>query len=61
MNRMDRLPMRDVRMAPSACMIPGFVMVSCHSMMASCAIMVLGGLAMMLGGFFRHAKTSYAV
>ena len=61
MNRMDRMPMRDMGMMPCALVIPRFVVVGCHSMMASRVFVVLGGLAMMLGGFFGHGKTSDAV
>ena len=51
-HRMDQVPLRDMRMVPSALVIPSFVVVGCCSVMASSVIVVLRGLAMMLSGFF---------
>ncbi|HMD50328.1 MAG TPA: hypothetical protein VKG79_14560 [Bryobacteraceae bacterium] len=51
-HRMDQMPVRDMRMVPSALVIPSFVVVGCRSMMSSGVIVMLRGLAMMLGGFF---------
>jgi hypothetical protein len=51
-DRMGRMSLRDVRMMPSALVIASLVVVGCCSVMASSVIVVLRGLAMMLGGFF---------
>jgi hypothetical protein len=55
-DRMDVMPLRNVRMVPSLLMIPSFMVVGCRSMMTSGVIMVFRGFAMMLSGFFGPGK-----
>ena len=55
-DRMDVVPLRNVRMVPSLLMIPSFMVVGCSSMMTSGVIVVFRGFAMMLSGFFGHGK-----
>jgi len=55
-DRMGLMPLRDVRMMPSALVVPSFVVVGCCSVMASSVIVVFRSLAMMLGAFFGHEK-----
>ena len=60
-DRMDEMTLRDVRVMAGFVVISSFVVVGGRSMMASSVIVVLRGLAMVLGAFFRHGKTSDAV
>lgn len=60
-DRMDVMPLRNVRMVPSLLMIPSFMVVGCSSMMTSGVFVVLSSFAMVLSGFFGHGKTSDAV
>jgi hypothetical protein len=61
LNRVDVMPVRDVRMVASALMITRFVVIGCCSMVASGVFVMLRGLAMMLGAVCGHAKTSGVV
>jgi hypothetical protein len=61
MHRVDLMPARDVRVMAGLVMIPTFMMVGCCAVMASGVFVVLRGLAMMLGGFSGHGRTSDAV
>jgi len=53
-NRVDVMPVRDVRMVASALMIAGFVLFCGCSMVVSRVFVMLRGLAMMLGGLSGH-------
>jgi hypothetical protein len=58
LNRVDVMPVRDMRMVAGALMVTGFVVIGCCSMVASGVFVMLRGLAMMLGAVCGHDKTS---
>jgi hypothetical protein len=56
MDRMDEMTLRNVRVMAGFVVISGVMVVGGRSMMASSVIVVLRGLAMVLGAFFGHLK-----
>ena len=56
--RLRSVPMRRVSMVAGLLMITRLVMLRRLGVVARCVLVVLGGLLVMIGCFFRHLKVS---